>query len=211
MKFILLRAPLVVACLVLIGCQRRPVSGTASRSANPSSSPGQTAPPTPGSAKPGLPNFAVQPVRTEEGTAQWYDVPDNSLAARRAWPEEMTAASDTLPQNAYVRVTPLAPEKNGGTGQPVVVRVTDNGVHKKGVLIEVDRDAARALGIVKAGEAKVRVEVLSLQNATADKPVDRKDASVLPKTSQLTGTPAAGRQAEEDAAKAKGSGSMPER
>ena len=102
-----------------------------------------------------------------------------------------------------MRVTPLSPEKGSGSGKPVVVRITDNGVHKKGVLVDVDRDAARTLGIVKAGEAKVRVEILALQNADADKPVDKKDALTAPKASALTTTPAVSEQSEKDAAKAK--------
>ena len=206
----LLRLLPLLTCLALVACHRHPAPGiTPQPAASPTPS-GPSASATPvTSPRSSLPNFAVQPVRTEEGTAEWYDVPDDSLAARRAWPEEMTAASDTLPQNTYVRVTPLAPEKGSGDGKPVVVRVTDNGVHKKGVLIDVDRDAARTLGIVKAGEARVRIEILALQNATVDKPVDQKDAPVASKASDLTGTPTASEQSEKDAAQAKADGTQP--
>ena len=156
------------------------------------------------------PEFAVDAVETREGTAIWYDVPDQSLAARRAWPDEMTAASDVLPQNTYVRVTRLTPDKtahgakpSAEEDKPVVVRVTDDGVHQKGVLIEVNRGAARLLGMVEPGEIRVRAEVLSLRNATADKPVDRKDAPVAPKASQMTDKPVAGAQDEKAAAQAR--------
>ena len=200
MRPISARLFLIIICFGLAACHRQPASSKpASRQA--------AAPGKPGSS--GLPDFAVQPVRTEEGTAEWYDVPQDSLAARRAWAEELTAASDTLPQNAYVRVTPLSPEKGSGEGKPVVVRITDDGVHKKGVLIDVDRDAARELGIVKAGEAKVRVEILALKNATTDKPVGKKEVPVAPKASEITATPAVSEQAEKAAAKAKSGTQVP--
>ena len=141
-------------------------------------------------------------VRTEEGKALWYDVPDSSLAARRAWPEEMTAASDRLPQDTYVRVTRLAPAK-GSDPKPVVVRITDKDVGRRDALIEVDRDAARMLGMVEKGETQVRVEVLALKNATTDKPVDKKDGSTAPKTSAITDKPAVSAEAEKEAAKQK--------
>ena len=205
----LLRPLSLVTCLGLAACHRHPAPTTTSQPAVSPAPSSRSAASVPAAAKPGLPDFAVQPVRTEEGTAEWYDVPDQSLAARRAWPEEMTAASDTLPQNTYVRVTPLSPEKGSGDGKPVVVRITDNGVHKQGVLIDVDRDAARALGIVKAGEARVRVEILALRNATTDKPVEQKDSLVAPKVSELTATPAVSEQSEKDAAKAKAGGAAP--
>ena len=209
MKLLSPRLLLLVASLGTAACHRQPATSAKSSGA-PTPSGQSTAASRRVPGKAGLPDFAVEPVRTEEGIAEWYDVPDDSLAARRAWADEMTAASDTLPRGAYVRVTPLSPEKGSGRGQPVVVRITDNGVHKKGVLVDVDRDAARALGIVKAGEAKVRVEVLALRNATADKPVDPKDAPVAPKkVSEITATPAVSAQAEKDAAKAKAGGATP--
>ena len=205
MKFVLFfRLLLLLTCISLIACGRHPAS--APRTAASPTPATQTTSGPPGTLKPGLPDFAVQPVRTQEGIAEWYDVPGQSLAARRAWPAELTAASDTLPQNTYVRVTSLSPEKGRGDGQPVVVRITDNGVHKPGVLIDLDRDAARALGIVKAGEAKVRVEILTLRNADADKPVDKKNAPTVPRISELTSTPAVGEKAEKDAARAKTGG-----
>ncbi len=151
----------------------------------------------------GRPEFAVDAAETLEGKALWYDVPESSLAARRAWPEEMTAASDRLPQNTYMRVTRIDAAK-GSDPKPVVVRVTDKAIGRRDVLIEVDRDAAGALGMVKGGEARVRVEVLALKNATADKPVEKKTGdAVVPKASELTDKPVAGVEAEKDAAKKK--------
>ena len=110
----------------------------------------------------------------------------------------MTAASDTLPQNDYVRVRRL-----DGKGEPIVVRITDFGVHKKNALIDLSHAAAEALGIIKSGETRVRVETLALKNVSTDKPIDKKDEPVAPK---ITDTPAVSQQAEKDAAHAKTGG-----
>lgn len=149
-----------------------------------------------------LPDFEVKPVSTSEGDAKWYDVPDNSLPQRRAWPGEMTAASDRLPQDAYVRVRRI--DGKGDPDKTVVVRITDNGVHDKNTVIDLDREAAEALGMVKAGQARVRVEVLALKNVSTDKPVEKKDATpASAKVSDLTNQPAASEKQEKDAAAAK--------
>ncbi len=134
-------------------------------------------------------------VATQEGDALWYNVPDQSLPQRKAWTQEMTAASDTLPQGSYVRV-----RRVDGKGETVVVRVTDNHVDRKGVLVEVSHAAAEALAIVKSGTARVNVETLALKNADADKPVEKKDAPVA---SKITGTTAVDQQTEKAAAEAK--------
>ena len=166
-------------------------------------SPETPAPARPAQAAPALPDFAVDAVSTREGEAFWYDVPAQSLPQRRAWTGELTAASDSLPLNSYARVHRL----DGGAGdKDVIVRITDTGIHHKGGLIDVDREAAKALDIVKTGKAKVRVEALALQNATTDKPVDKKNDPVAPKASEINGKPAAGPQQEKDAANAKTGG-----
>ena len=160
-------------------------------------------PPTPASASaPALPDFAVQPVSTEEGSAKWYDVPEKSLAQRRAWPGELTAASDRLPKNAYVRVRRI--DGKADPDKSVVVRITDDGVDRQGTLIDLDHEAATELGMVKAGLVRVRVEVLALKNADADKPVEKKDETpAAPKASELTDQPTASKKQEKDAAAAK--------
>ncbi len=142
-------------------------------------------------------------VATQEGDALWYDVPDQSLPQRRAWTQEMTAASDTLPQGAYVRV-----RRVDGKGETVVVRDHGQPRARTSALVDVSHAAAAALGIVKSGTARVRVETLALKNADADKPVEKKDA--VPMTAaKITSTPAATREQEKDAATAKAGGVTP--
>ena len=142
-------------------------------------------------------------VATHEGEAFWYDVPAQSLPERRAWTGEMTAASDSLPLESYVRVRRLDGKH---ADKEIIVRITDTGVQHHGGLIDLNREAAEALGMIKIGKAKVHVETLALKNATTDKPVDKKDAPSLPNASQVSGTPAAGQQAEKNAANAKTGG-----
>ncbi len=154
-------------------------------------------------ANPSLPDFAVDAVAVHEGEAFWYDVPAQSLPQRRAWTGELTAASDSLPLNSYVRVYRLDGEHRDSG---VILRITDTGIQHKGGLIDVNREAAEALDMVKLGKVRVRVETLALKNATTDKPVDKKNEPVAPKASQITSTPAAGPQAEKDAANAKTGG-----
>ena len=195
-----LRLAVLLALLGSTACHRanhHPRRTAKSSRATPASSPAS------GSAH-RLPDFAVDAVATHEGEAFWYDVPAQSLPQRRAWAGELTAASDTLPLNSYARVSRL---DGAPSGQGVVVRITDTGIQHEGGLIDLNRDAAEALGIIKSGKARVKVETLALKNATTDKPVDKKDEPVAPKASALNGKPAAGPQAERDAANAKTGGS----
>ena len=66
---------------------------------------------------------------------------------------QMTAAHRTLPFGTRVRVTNLA------NGKQTVVRINDRGPFRRGRIIDLSLAAARRLGIVGRGIAKVRVEV----------------------------------------------------
>jgi rare lipoprotein A len=68
----------------------------------------------------------------------------------------LTAAHKTLPLGTKVRVTHVK------TGKSVVVRINDRGPFIKGRVIDLSRRAARELGMIHSGVARVRVEVLSL-------------------------------------------------
>lgn len=67
---------------------------------------------------------------------------------------DLTAAHPTLPFNTSVRVTNLS------TKQSVVVRVNDRGPFKKGRIIDVSYAAAKKIGLIGGGSAKVSVEVV---------------------------------------------------
>jgi rare lipoprotein A (peptidoglycan hydrolase) len=169
------RAGVALAILAASAACHRPASNPAPAGAPPASPPPrQVTAATPGAAPTALPDFEVNAVSTREGKAVWYDVPDGSLAQRRAWPDEMTAASDKLPPNTYVRVTRIE------NGKSVIVRITDHGLHKPSAIIDLDRTAAAALGMLKAGETQVKVEVLALKNANAAGPSPRETTETSP-------------------------------
>lgn len=68
---------------------------------------------------------------------------------------KLTATHNNLPFGTRVRVTNLVNHKS------VVVRVTDRARHRNGRLMDLSRQAARELGFVEAGTAKVKLEVLN--------------------------------------------------
>ena len=65
----------------------------------------------------------------------------------------MTAAHRTLPFGTRVRVTNLA------NGREVTVRINDRGPFHRGRILDLSYGAARKLGIVGRGVARVRVAV----------------------------------------------------
>ena len=92
-----------------------------------------------------------------EGLASWYG---DEFQGRRTSSGEpfdmylMTAAHRTLPIPTYVEVTNLE------NGRVAVVRVNDRGPFHSDRIIDLSYVAARKLGIVGPGTAKVRVRAL---------------------------------------------------
>ena len=66
----------------------------------------------------------------------------------------LTAAHKTLPFGTHVRVTNLK------TGRSVVVMINDRGPFNRGRVLDLCTRAARALGIMDQGIARVRADVL---------------------------------------------------
>jgi len=66
----------------------------------------------------------------------------------------LTAAHRTLPFGTRVRVTDL------DNGRSVVVRVNDRGPFASGRVIDLSQAAARQLDMLRAGVARVKLEVL---------------------------------------------------
>ena len=93
-------------------------------------------------------------LKAREVYAAWYDVPEDSLAKRRAASNELTAAHNRLPLGTLVRVTHL---KNG---KSVVVRITDRGIRDRRVKIDICKEAAEQIEMVRKGLARVRMEVI---------------------------------------------------
>lgn len=95
----------------------------------------------------------------QRGIACWHDG-TNLTTSGEAWAAEgFMAAHRTLPLGTWVRVINL---KNG---LATVVRVTDRGPHTRTRLIDISPAAARQIGLLDAGIAKVTVEVVPAPTA----------------------------------------------
>jgi rare lipoprotein A len=108
--------------------------------------------------------------RRQTGLASYYAGEHDGLrtaSGERYDMDELTAAHRTLPFGTRVRVTNLQ------NGRRVVVRINDRGPFRRGRVIDVSYAAARRLGLVRSGVAKVRIQVLAgegLAGETRDEP-----------------------------------------
>ena len=94
----------------------------------------------------------------ELGIASWYGYPYHGRRAANGEifdMEKLTAAHRTLPFDTWVEVTNLT------NGRRVKVRITDRGPFVEGRIIDLSRAAAQEVDMVRAGIAKVRLEVVS--------------------------------------------------
>ncbi|MDX1546340.1 MAG: septal ring lytic transglycosylase RlpA family protein [Rhodothermales bacterium] len=93
-----------------------------------------------------------------EGEASYYSdqLAGNATASGEPYdPVQLTAAHRTLPLGSRVRVTNLR------TDESVVVRINDRGPFAKRRVIDLSRAAAKRLGMLRAGTAPVRLELLN--------------------------------------------------
>lgn len=94
---------------------------------------------------------------TEVGEASWYGPGFHgrkTANGERYNQNSLTAAHKELPLNSVVRVTHEA------TGKSVVVRINDRGPFHGNRVIDMSYAAAKALGMVQHGKAKVKIELL---------------------------------------------------
>jgi rare lipoprotein A len=106
----------------------------------------------------------------ELGLASWYSGGGTFCGDRVVQP--MTAAHRSLPCNAVVRVTTIAREehqvvyarfrglsrKRPGAGRSVIVTIRDRGPFLPGRIIDLDKTAGAALGLIGPGVLPVTVE-----------------------------------------------------
>jgi rare lipoprotein A len=95
----------------------------------------------------------------EEGIASWYGHPYHGRASSSGEiydMEQLTAAHRTLPFGTKVGV------RNLDNGLRVNVRINDRGPFVDGRIIDLSRAAARKIGMLRPGIAKVRIHVLAL-------------------------------------------------
>jgi rare lipoprotein A len=89
-----------------------------------------------------------------QGVASFYTEGTRTASGEKFDTRELTAAHPTLPFGTRLRVTNVA------TGRSVTVRVNDRGPYVAGRNVDVSYSAADALGMVGAGIAKVRMDVV---------------------------------------------------
>lgn len=92
---------------------------------------------------------------TQNGKASYYS--DNLSGSKTAngeryKPTEYTAAHKKLPFGTKVKVT------NTTNGKSVTVRINDRGPFVAGRIIDVSKAAAKELGLISAGVAKVKIK-----------------------------------------------------
>ncbi|MGZ5515190.1 MAG: septal ring lytic transglycosylase RlpA family protein [Candidatus Aminicenantales bacterium] len=101
----------------------------------------------------------------EIGLASWYgqEFHGRPTSSREVFDmNDLTAAHKTLPFGTYLMVTNLENDRS------VVVRINDRGPFVRGRTIDLSYAAARVLGMVGPGTARVRLETLRGFKATGD-------------------------------------------
>lgn len=98
-----------------------------------------------------------KPIKVQFGIASYYAA---KFEGRKTYTDEifhqdsLTAASNTLPMQTWVRVTNLRNHKT------VVVRINDKMHPRNRRLIDLSRAAAEVLGFAGRGLTRVRVDIL---------------------------------------------------
>lgn len=93
----------------------------------------------------------------EKGLASWYGKAHHgqlTASGERFDMHALTAAHRTLPFGTVVRVTNLK------SGKSVNVRINDRGPFHRDRIIDLSYEAARKLGFVRRGAARVKITVI---------------------------------------------------
>lgn len=163
---------IVVAAIfaTLTACSHKPVAVAVPPSPSPATTAQHPLPPEPESTAaepektatkpaPGPPEFPAdaKPLFSETGIASWYGAPYHNRRGSNGEIYDMhamTAAHRTLPLGTIVRVTDLK------TDSSAIVRITDRGPFIEGRIIDLSQAAAKQIGMIQAGTAEVRIDVL---------------------------------------------------
>ena len=89
------------------------------------------------------------------GKASYYKSGKVTANGERFKPHGLTAAHRKLKFGTRVRVTNLA------NGRKVIVRINDRGPFIKGRIIDLSLGAAKKIGMLHRGIARVRMEILN--------------------------------------------------
>jgi rare lipoprotein A len=106
---------------------------------------------------PSASHASIERQHAETGQASWYGKAHQgelTASGERFDMHALTAAHRTLPFGTIVRVTHLK------SGKSVNVRINDRGPFRSGRIIDLSYEAARRLGIVARGTARVELTVI---------------------------------------------------
>ena len=95
---------------------------------------------------------------SQQGIASYYHDSLHGLktaSGQRYNKNRLSAAHKTLPLGTRIKVTDTR------TGRSIVVKVNDRGPFVKGRIVDLSREAAKELGIIKKGVARVELKVLN--------------------------------------------------
>ncbi len=97
------------------------------------------------------------------GVASWYagNAFDRTASGETFRPDELAAASRSLPFNTRIRVTNLR------NGRSVVVRINDRGPYVRGRVLDLTPKAAAQLGMKLHGTAPVYFEIVQRETQSA--------------------------------------------
>ena len=149
----LLRGSVVAVCSLLLACSSSP---RFVRNGNESNS-GSSAPRESTSSSATVRPSSGKVLLTLEGVASYYaDAFHGKLTSNGETfnMNDVTAAHRTFPFGTRIKVTNLDNQKT------VVVRVNDRGPYVDGRIIDLSLGAAKEVGLVQSGTARVRLEVL---------------------------------------------------
>jgi rare lipoprotein A len=99
----------------------------------------------------------IEAISGQYGIASWYGHPFHGRITANGETYDMgklTAAHKGLPFNTKVLVTNLS------NGKSVIVRINDRGPYIKGRIIDLSKEAARAIDMVDAGISMVKLSIL---------------------------------------------------
>lgn len=98
--------------------------------------------------------------------------------------DKLTAAHKTLPFGTMVKVT------NSKNGKSVVVRINDRGPYAKGRVLDLSRAAASQIGMIEAGVAQVKGEILGKPSPQKTQPqTDPKIQKMISDKNRATSSP----------------------
>ncbi len=106
------------------------------------------------------------------GRASWYALTSQTASGEQMDPSRLTAAHKTMKLGTKIKVS--SPEM----GKSVVVRINDRGPFVRGRVLDLSKAAAREIGMISAGHARVCFE--DVDNDAGWHPLLRRSLAVRP-------------------------------